>query len=675
MICTAMTMPLASFDVFDTVLTRSVGTPASMFLLLGRRLNRRGAITCSAEAFARARANAQKLARLHQPSGEITLTDIYRQLGAALGLDARQQLQMAEEEQRLEAELIRPVPGAQRWLDVARQNGHPVRFVSDMYLSHAFIEKQLQSHALWATTDRCYVSGEVTKNKTTGALFTEMLRIEQTKPHASTHTGNDWHSDVIAARRLGLCARYQPQANLNRYEQSLDSRGFETEGLSSLLAGASRMARLQYEAVDESARVRCEVAAGVAAPLLIGYVLWVLRRAMALKLSRLYFVSRDGQILLKVAQILAPKLGIPVALQYLYGSRQAWNQPAILQLDDTDWFWILRQGHQLSVEQVLQRAGLNSGEMQTQLLELGIPRSAWGRPAGPEQLTALAELLGRADIRDRILARATDSRRLLTEYLEQEGLLRDTDWALVDTGWYGRTERSLSRVLGLNGHRPARAFYIGYLGSESEARMGRHEAYLQDVAAGLGFAPQVPHLASLVEMFCRADHGMVLGYQRGADGRIQPKLKSAGRPLAGEFDAVQYQKVISLVAAELCLNEELTNPWADLRPAIVGLIEQLWMSPLPVEARVWGRLNCDTDQGDICCQIARPYRWRNLWRGLRHGRVVHEDYSFWPAGSWAITSPVIRLGLNGMMALHRLARHLIAPIGRAKTTGAIPCAR
>ena len=242
----------------------------------------------------------------------------------------------------------------------------------------------------------------------------------------------------------------------------------------------------------------------------------------------------------------------------------------------------------------------------------------------------------------------------------------------MDTGWYGRTERSLSRVLGTTGQPPARAFYIGYLGSESEARMGRHEAYLQDAAAGLGFAPRMPHLPSLVEMFCRADHGIVLGYQRGADGRIQPKLKADGQSPAGEFDVVQHQQVIGTVAAELCLSEELTDPWADLRPAIVDSMEQLWMSPMPVEARVWGQLNCDTDQGEPCCQIARPYRWRNSWRGLRHGRVVHEDYSFWPAGSWAITSPVVRLVLSGMMAVHRLARCLVALIRKAKATGAIP---
>src|SRR5258706_10517325 len=144
-----MMKSLASFDVFDTALTRLVGTPSSVFLVLGRRLSRSGLISCSAEAFARARATAQKQARLHQPSGEISLADIYRQLGLALGFDAQQQITLADEEQRLEADLIRPVPAARGWLATARQNGHSIRFVSDMYLPRHFIETQLQSHTMW----------------------------------------------------------------------------------------------------------------------------------------------------------------------------------------------------------------------------------------------------------------------------------------------------------------------------------------------------------------------------------------------------------------------------------------------------------------------------------------------------------------------------------------------
>ena len=48
-------MPLASFDVYDTVVTRAVGSPPSVFLLLGRYLARQGCHLLSAEAFARAR--------------------------------------------------------------------------------------------------------------------------------------------------------------------------------------------------------------------------------------------------------------------------------------------------------------------------------------------------------------------------------------------------------------------------------------------------------------------------------------------------------------------------------------------------------------------------------------------------------------------------------------------
>src|SRR6266404_5426299 len=49
-----------SLDVFDSVLTRTCGSPAALFLWLGRRLVHRKVITCSPEAFAHARVLADK---------------------------------------------------------------------------------------------------------------------------------------------------------------------------------------------------------------------------------------------------------------------------------------------------------------------------------------------------------------------------------------------------------------------------------------------------------------------------------------------------------------------------------------------------------------------------------------------------------------------------------------
>jgi len=92
--------------------------------------------------------------------------------------------------------------------------------------------------------------------------------------------------------------------------------------------------------------------------------------------------------------------------------------------------------------------------------------------------------------------------------------------------------------------------------------MGRHERICR-TSPLVGVAPRCP-IGFVVEMFCRADHGRCwISARSGWPDTTE--VETAGSR-GGEFDAVQYQKVISLVAAELCLNEELTNPWADLRP-------------------------------------------------------------------------------------------------------------
>jgi hypothetical protein len=66
------------------------------------------------------------------------------------------------------------------------------------------------------------------------------------------------------------------EGNPNRYEKILESYTWSTGGLSALMAGASRMARLSIPSRSaEEAAIR-DVAAGVVAPVLTAYVLWIL---------------------------------------------------------------------------------------------------------------------------------------------------------------------------------------------------------------------------------------------------------------------------------------------------------------------------------------------------------------------------------------------------------------
>ena len=111
-----------------------------------------------------------------------------------------------------------------------------------------------------------------------------------------------------------------------RYARLLD--GADAADLGRRLAAAATAAGAEHRLEDPHLRAVDEVGRWVAAPLLVPYVLWLLCDARARGLKRLYFVARDGQVLLAIARRLAPRVGFDGELRYLYGSRRSW-EPAL----------------------------------------------------------------------------------------------------------------------------------------------------------------------------------------------------------------------------------------------------------------------------------------------------------------------------------------------------------
>ncbi|MGF1669249.1 MAG: hypothetical protein ACFCU6_02280, partial [Balneolaceae bacterium] len=69
-----------SFDVFDTIVTRKVGDPYAIFLLIGKRLLEKKMINSSPELFARSRLASEKKARRNKNHQEIQLINIYEEM-------------------------------------------------------------------------------------------------------------------------------------------------------------------------------------------------------------------------------------------------------------------------------------------------------------------------------------------------------------------------------------------------------------------------------------------------------------------------------------------------------------------------------------------------------------------------------------------------------------------
>ena len=124
-------------------------------------------------------------------------------------------------------------------------------------------------------------------------------------------------------------------------------------------------------------RERAEVVAGVAGPLLAGYVLWCLRRAAEAGLPRLYFVARDGEVMLAIARRLVEGLGLDLDLRYLEGSRRAWLLPSMGEVDADRLAAVIGREEKVTVRNCLEWLDVTPEEVSGVLVDAGFPAPSW----------------------------------------------------------------------------------------------------------------------------------------------------------------------------------------------------------------------------------------------------------------------------------------------------------
>ena len=197
---------IASFDIFDTVITRRVGEPRAVFLLLGRRLCERNQITCSAHVFAAARTGAEirTFANAGGLDSSVTLRDIYAELANALHWSLAQTERIYDAELELEAELLVPLENGCAMVSQARASGRQVAFVSDMYLPSDYLETILADLAIFEDGDVLIVSNEERASKASGRLWPSVVERLGVRAEAIHHIGNHPVSDGRTARKACL---------------------------------------------------------------------------------------------------------------------------------------------------------------------------------------------------------------------------------------------------------------------------------------------------------------------------------------------------------------------------------------------------------------------------------------------------------------------------------------
>lgn len=490
---------MRSYDFFDTLCVRLAANPTDVFRILAQLLE--------IENFADLRITAELMARSASASGEVDLEHIYN----FLPLDSDVRRDAFKLEKNIEEAFFRPIK-----TNVNAFSADCI-IVSDTYFTCTEMSEYAERIGIEITPDRIFSSSDMGKSKARGSIWApiqDAVGIRNFK-----HTGDNFRADWLSPILSGLRGQIFLGSRLSRYEKVHNDGSID----GSLIAGISRATRLAFQSRDLSVQENClhEVYAGVFCPLFHAFVEDIIEQSISRNIKKIYFMSRDGQLLYLIAKRIVEARGLNLNVRYVFGSRQSLHCAA--PVDDTRALsWIIESTSNLALRSIAMRCGIDSNELYK------IAQDYFHEPVGLDKALSAREReqLEFILVDPRFLQLLRDSvdsnwRNAFGYYL-QEGIDGSEDIAFVDVGWHGRIQVSLHKILEKGGvNSRSNGFYL-CLSRNPTLNSGLNmSSYL--FRAGSDLARQLDPFRPIVEACLAADHGSTASFDCCGD-RYQPVL-------------------------------------------------------------------------------------------------------------------------------------------------------
>lgn len=492
---------LYSFDIFDTVLYRTVPKSTDIFFLMDRNSVIRSLWKITTP-FSEVRRKTEFWLR-RTSRGEISVEKIYRAIGEKYTLSEDTQKKLIKEE--LETEKANSFLHEKAVLKIRNllQRKEQVILVSDMYWHESEVRELLAEKDDIFSNIPIYVScdfGVTKKNKQLYELISKKLNVPF---NAWTHYGDNQISDYKNAKDLGIHAVHTKQGSRYHYERHLPL-SIEKRNLYSLITRVR----------EQSSGSAFDLGASFAAPMVYQYVLWVIKEADKRGINKLYFVLRDGYILKQVADEIIKKRNLDISTEYLFGSRVAWRFPetTVEKLKSLSVWdksnWIFRDPAYAYVP--FERLGFSQDELSS---ILGTEFCEKVYHSFSDFKAGLDKALSNQDFCDQLNENIKNAGEYLGGYLTKT-LDENSNYALVDTNSTGKTQRDLDQFI--KEHNLAigklRFFYHTFL-SDQEPDQGSQFVFIDASQQDRRFP----------EALFRAPYNPCYGYYKDGD-EIKPKF-------------------------------------------------------------------------------------------------------------------------------------------------------
>lgn len=503
-----------SFDIFDTVIKRDCCDGKQLFDMMQRNLT---IANPDFKNFAANRVEAERRAREKSRREEITFEEIYEELRTIYS--ASEIMLLQENEIKYEKALCKLSKHLSAVYKYCIENNKRVIFISDMYLPLSVIKEILDIVGI-KTYEKIYLSSEIFKTKRTGKLFDYVIKDLGVSSKDIVHLGDDFKSDVMMPKRSGIASvkiRHSVYSNIIFNPDKIIDKNYVKDyySLSSFIDNHFEDSSITDDNYFYRAGYEME------GPLLVGFSKWLNNEINTKGIEKVFFLSRDGQIMQKAYTTL---YGDNIASKYMYASRRSLIVPTLWMCNSfeevVNSMFFPRIG---TIAAFLKKLGLNVETYTEAIQKYGYDINKYY--AYSDLFNSKTFRLFYDEIKKDIYDNSKNEHDILLNYLNKIGFSGKI--AIVDIGWHGNMQKALVKICNHN-NMPVdiHGFYLGLNPNVSDLVDGQIKAlgFLFQKGYNENYFELQRNFSFIMEMMFTADHGSVRKFTE--DGKnIVPMLE------------------------------------------------------------------------------------------------------------------------------------------------------
>ena len=439
---------LYSFDVFDTLISRKVLHPHGIFYGVREKMIQDGGfsyalvqayphIRHTAEFNVREFYNKTKTLRNTQ-AVEISFDEIFHRIAEVYPLTEEQKQKLKDWELELELDNVIPVSENIERVKALMARGEEVILISDMYLPADFIKKLIAKADPEVAELPLFLSNDYGVQKTTQLLFFEVYK--SFRPYYDfekwIHTGDNPNADFNQPDKFKISVRRVEKPEFNDIQESIVEKVGTYD--------AFKVAALQARMIDRNYWDKDDFVVSFVSLCFVPYIDWVLRDAERRGYETLYFVSRDGYHLKRIADEIISSRGLNFKTKYIYGSRRLWRIPSYIDEIDPGFWEAYGNFNDVQSKDKLLKAMDISEEKFSEIFPYIDPETI--NYLDKEEMNSLVDIFrNSADYRSYLLNKAAEEREIVDAYFEQE-IDKSESFAVVEYWGRGYNQECMVRL-------------------------------------------------------------------------------------------------------------------------------------------------------------------------------------------------------------------------------------